>query len=344
MKKILAIMLTVMLSFNFVKAEDLKNGFWYLGEEVPLTYYEYGSGVPLYDVGGYSVTARVYLDSWYNLNSAKTWNSVQSYNGKYEITINYAGLQPNNLYEMMVNVSINKGSFSGGTFKFYNVLDELDTTVQVKDLPVIDNTYFIQSEQFSSVNTLTKCVLTLDMKSGTGSHTYEVTGIIIENIEPDTPVTPPSGDNDSSGILAWLNDTWVNVMSGINTMLDSIRSTIRNITNPILESILTVLEDGLGVSSDVDTSTNDSKNEELNSAVNNYDSIEQGLVEDFNTNISNLNTDLNIFGVTDFVKTSTFVSTQLQTIYNSNEYIQYVVMFSLVLGIAMTIIGIKTRR
>lgn len=83
----------------------------------------------------------------------------------------------------------------------------------------------------------------------------------------------------------------------------------------------------------------DNANENLGNSINDYDEIENGQVEDFNTNIGNLNTDLGILNLSDFTTTAMWLSNQMTRIVTSNNVIQYMITFSLIIGFALVLIG-----
>lgn len=114
-----------------------------------------------------------------------------------------------------------------------------------------------------------------------------------------------------------------------------------NITSNFDRLISAIRGDDKEVSSkeDLDNTTND-----LNSTVNEYDDIESGLVDDFNTNLGAIRPNNDLITNNDFIKTSTFVATQMTRIYESNDIIRMTITFGLIIGLAFTIIGISVRR
>lgn len=105
----------------------------------------------------------------------------------------------------------------------------------------------------------------------------------------------------------------------------------------ILESISSKLSDLINSSSSViENATN--TNNQLSNTVNQYDSIEQQQVHNFTENIANLPS-FDFGSISDFSTTANFVSTQMQNIYNSSDYIKFIYTAVLTFGIALVLIG-----
>lgn len=97
------------------------------------------------------------------------------------------------------------------------------------------------------------------------------------------------------------------------------------------------------ISAPVDNSSinnNDSTNESLSNSIGSYDNIESGVVDNFSSSIENIDTEISIFNNSDFVATGTWLSSQIQTLY-SNDHIGLITTFSLVIGLALALIGFR---
>lgn len=143
-----------------------------------------------------------------------------------------------------------------------------------------------------------------------------------------------------------LNQAIINCMNVVSTVNSSIVSMNTNIANKIdsMSNALTSKLDELFKVND-ETPINDSNNanSSLQGGVNSYDELENSSLDNFNSSLDNLNTENNLYSDNQFIATSQWVSTQLQNIYDSNIYISYIIDFGLILGIGLTLIGIKTK-
>lgn len=146
----------------------------------------------------------------------------------------------------------------------------------------------------------------------------------------------------SSAVTSAISSQTSSLTSTLITLQNTLNNSITDMKNTLNDSLYDLLGENTDSSNAVNS--NDQTNSDLDGITNQYDDIESGLVEDFNTNIGDLNTDLNIFNISDFVQTSTFISTNISNLFNSHSYISYMIMFSLVIGFSLTLIGIKVRR
>lgn len=149
-------------------------------------------------------------------------------------------------------------------------------------------------------------------------------------------------DTLDSSILAVKNAVTTigsNIVSSITNMNNNLASKITAMQN----AIVTKLDDTLVVKDKSDINSNNTANDELGSNIGEYDDLENNAVDDFNTSLDDLNTENKLLSDSDFMVTAQWVSTQLQNIYDSNIYLSYMIDFSLILGIALTIIGIKAK-
>lgn len=143
-----------------------------------------------------------------------------------------------------------------------------------------------------------------------------------------------------------LNQAIINCMNVVSTVNSSIVSMNTNIASKIdsmKEAIVNKLDSTLVVQDKSDINSNQNANSNLNTNVGSYDDLEQGAVNDFNSNLDNLNSTPSIITDNSFLVTSRWVSNQLQNMYDSNIYISYMIDFALIMGIALTLIGIKAK-
>ena len=82
------------------------------------------------------------------------------------------------------------------------------------------------------------------------------------------------------------------------------------------------------------TNTNDN----LSDAMSDYDNMEQQLTGDLSSNLTNVDTTMRLSGFSSFVYASNFVKQQFDR-FASIEPINLIITFSLILGLAMLIIG-----
>lgn len=155
--------------------------------------------------------------------------------------------------------------------------------------------------------------------------------------------------NGTNNILSSMSSTLDNSIIAVKNAVTSIGSNIVSSITSMSSAVTSKLDDLLNYfkgDENTDNTVNDntSSNNQLNDTVNQYDQIESGMIDDFNTNIGNIDTTNNLFALGDFIATGTFVSTQMTNIYNSNQIVQYMITFGLILGIALTVIGISTKR
>ena len=126
-----------------------------------------------------------------------------------------------------------------------------------------------------------------------------------------------------NSLNSWISNQTTTISNKLNEVINAIRG-----DNKVVES-----------KPNLENSTND-----LDNTINEYDDIESGLVDDFNTNIGAIKPNNDLITNNDFIKTSTFVATQMTRIYESNSIIQMTITFGLIIGLAFTIIGISVKR
>lgn len=142
-----------------------------------------------------------------------------------------------------------------------------------------------------------------------------------------------------------LNQAIINCMNAVSTVGSNIVNSVASMSSAVTGKLNDLLNYFMGDDkTDETVDSNNSSNNELNSTVNQYDQIESGMVDDFNANLGNIDTTNNLFGLGDFIATGTFVSTQMTNLYQSHQIVQYMITFGLILGIALTVIGISTKR
>lgn len=125
----------------------------------------------------------------------------------------------------------------------------------------------------------------------------------------------------------------------INDTLNSVNNSIKEMDTNINNKLDSIFN------SDSPTSNNaNSANSDLSSTITDYDNIESSLVDDMNTNLDSLDTNLYLLQNNEFITTAQFISNNLDRIYNSNNFIRYLVDFGLILGLILTLIGISIKR
>lgn len=143
-----------------------------------------------------------------------------------------------------------------------------------------------------------------------------------------------------NSVKSAVNTIGSNIVSSITSMCSTLSSKIVSAQN----AIVTKLDDTLVVKDKTDIDNTNKSNSDLESGFSDYNDLENGMVDDFNSSMDNIDTDMKLYSDNDFIASAQFVSTNLQNIYDSNIYIAYVVDFALIMGIALTLIGIKVRR
>lgn len=119
------------------------------------------------------------------------------------------------------------------------------------------------------------------------------------------------------------------------SMFNDILNNVADIPNKVVDSITGFFE----VKDDSIVSDNDNANNDLKDTLNSYDDVESSIVDNFTNSIGNLNTNLDMFNAHDFQTTSLFLSQQLTNIFDINENVRNLVMYSLIIGFAFVLIG-----
>lgn len=120
---------------------------------------------------------------------------------------------------------------------------------------------------------------------------------------------------------------------------------LKSVSQNFLESISSKFSDLIGFfnGSSVSSDNANIKNESLSNTVTEFDTIEKNQVENMQQNLNNLPTlDFNAFS--DFAPTVQFVSSTMQQIYDSNQYLRLLINSCLLIGIALLLIGRGNRR
>lgn len=144
-----------------------------------------------------------------------------------------------------------------------------------------------------------------------------------------------------SDIVASVNGFSSSVTGHFNSLNTWIQNQTASITSK-LNDLLVYFKGNEQSNSSVDNNNQSSNN--ANDTFSDYNDIESGYMDSMNESLGSIDTNNNLFGMGDFVKTGSFVSTQLENIYNSNVIIQNVIMYGLILGLSLTVIGISTKR
>lgn len=131
------------------------------------------------------------------------------------------------------------------------------------------------------------------------------------------------------------------IKNGIVEQTNSLNTSIKTMENSIVKK----LDDTLVVKDKSDISSNDDKTTELDGAIADYDSVEKNLVTDFNESLDSIDTDSasSIYNQNDFIKTAQFISTNMQNVYESNDFVGGMIDVGLLLGLIFTVIGIGVR-
>lgn len=88
----------------------------------------------------------------------------------------------------------------------------------------------------------------------------------------------------------------------------------------------------------------DKSNTELKQNITEYDSIENGLKDDFKNNMNQIKPNLNILDNSDFRLTNNFISTNIVKIVELSPVTKMSIMYSLFMGFVFTLIGISVRK
>ncbi len=146
--------------------------------------------------------------------------------------------------------------------------------------------------------------------------------------------------------LNTINSSINSMNTNLGTKIDSMKTTLNNAIVTMMITLNNSLNDLLGENEDTTKATNenDSTTSNFESVSGQYDDIEHSAVEDFENNLANVDTDTDLLNVADFKSTSNFIATNLTNIYNSHNYLGNMIIFSLVIGFSLTLIGIKVRR
>lgn len=86
------------------------------------------------------------------------------------------------------------------------------------------------------------------------------------------------------------------------------------------------------------------KNESLDSVINDYDSIEQGYQDNVKNSLSAIDPGSSIVWTADILTTFGFVSDKVTQIYDFMGGFKILIMFSLVLGLALLLIGVDAKK
>ncbi len=146
--------------------------------------------------------------------------------------------------------------------------------------------------------------------------------------------------------LNTINSSINSMNTNLGTKIDSMKTTLNTAIVTMMNTLNNSLNDLLGENQDTTNATNvnDSTTSNFENVSGQYDDIERSVLEDFENNLANVDTDTDLLNVADFKSTSNFIATNLTNIYNSHDYIGNMIIFTLVIGFSLTLIGIKVRR
>lgn len=220
--------------------------------------------------------------------------------------------------------------------------------INIFDHSVVFNAYCNQSAQFTifryatSVLVIQKSIAySNDYTATTAAYSDTVVGFmaggnvgkVVSNISINNGFEINWGTNVSDQDI----DLIISQLLDMGVSLENIQGTEEEIYNKLVQ-----FYNAFVINQNISDSTN--ANNELGSVVDEYDGLEQDFNNNLNSSLNDLDTDISLFGVSDFVKTGNFVSTQLTNIFNSNQTIQNMTIFSLVVGFSLVLIGIGVRR
>lgn len=142
--------------------------------------------------------------------------------------------------------------------------------------------------------------------------------------------------------------------SAFNEKLDLIKTIITNTANSIINVIgtqfnqmkvhMTELFNQYFKPNQDSIDNNENVQEEFIDKTEQLNEIEENIVNDFNTNINNINLNNNMFNTVTFKNSAIFLTNQIDRIYNMSATMRNLITYSLIIGLAMTIIGIRLRR
>lgn len=155
-------------------------------------------------------------------------------------------------------------------------------------------------------------------------------------------------DTNVTSIFTLVNNQFNNLNGLVSSFYQMVESDLNVINSSIINaqnSIVSKLDDTLVIKDKTDISNNDDVTSDLSTSINDYDTVEKNLVTDFNESLDSIDVDSasSIYNQNDFIKSAQFISTNMQNIYDSNDYISGFIDLSLLLGLIFTVIGIGVR-
>lgn len=131
--------------------------------------------------------------------------------------------------------------------------------------------------------------------------------------------------NDISGRLATTNQ------------LITTNNQLTTITNNLLTQIKTLFESGNNQSQQAEQNAN-TQNQDLNNSTSDLENIENTLNNNFSSNLNSVNTDVNLNNLSGFVYSANYVKNVFNRL-TQYEGIELLVTYSLIIGLALLIIG-----
>lgn len=155
-------------------------------------------------------------------------------------------------------------------------------------------------------------------------------------------------DTNVTSIFTLVNNQFNNLNGLVSSFYQMVESDLNVINSSIINaqnSIVSKLDETLVIKDKTDISNNDDVTSDLSTSINDYDTVEKDLVTDFNESLDSIDVDSasSIYNQNDFIKSAQFISTNMQNIYDSNDYISGFIDLTLLLGLIFTVIGIGVR-
>ena len=368
------------LSISAYSDDDVtySESYWN-GQEVPMTFGDIGF---YSNVNGYQVNAyyRDNPNSAFKLFE-KDNLSFQSRVGVY-YDIRYEIILPETIKQgtyFNINIPIHFGGVSTTgypTFNYVrgNAIQNFENTPHYETRMNPFSVEFYTNEPIKAENEFNKIYITIQGVCAQGSELWAYVNSITINESSDSQalinailpilqaidVRLMAINSNISVLISGLKDSVENGFHQMNSAItnqtlamqnhitqsfNSLNTWITNQTTSINNKLQDVINNIQGNNTQIESKPNlENSTNDLDDKINEYDDIEGGLVDDFNTNIGAIRPNNDLITNNDFIKTSTFVATQMTRIYESNSIIQMTITFGLIIGLAFTIIGISVKR
>lgn len=230
-----------------------------------------------------------------------------------------------------INLTITNNAYnSGGVTN--NLLTPFNIKIGIDELTVISGSEIVMNQQqmMTQLNNLESAIAELTQLVESQDRDYtEILEAILEAIDDgNTQVT--------NAIINMMNQNESRQIEIINKLGDILNVEIEQ--KNLLQQLVDFFYDNMTGAEESQNNALD-KADELTSQNQQLEQIEQSTVQDFNNNLSNLDTNLDLFSTSDFVSSANFLATNMTRIVQTNSYIQYMITFSLIIGFALVLIG-----